>query len=250
MASLPPDLSANVALVTGAARRIGRAIALALAGQGARVIVHYRSSAADARGLVEQIRSAGGQAECLQADLADVVAAAALMDRACGPFGPVDILVNNASIFPADALTDFTPEGLYGSINVNALSPLMLGRAMAARGAAGQIVNLLDGRIADYDRAHAAYHLSKRMLFAITRMLAVELAPAVKVNAVAPGLILPPPGRDERYLHEHAHTNPLNRFGSPGDVADAVVLLVRNPFITGQVIFVDGGRHLKGHMYD
>ena len=249
MASLPPDLSANVALVTGAARRIGRAIALALAGQGARVIVHYRSSAADARGLVEQIRSAGGQAECLQADLADVAAAAALMDRACGPFGPVDILVNNASIFPADALTDFTPEGLYGSINVNALSPLMLGRAMAARGAAGQIVNLLDGRIADYDRAHAAYHLSKRMLFTLTRMMALEFAPRIRVNAVAPGLILPPTGQDESFLRRLASTNPLRRHGEVSDVADAVLYLVGADFVTGQVIYVDGGRHMTGAVY-
>jgi len=249
MAPLPPDLSANVALVTGAARRIGRAIALALADRGARVIVHYRSSADDARGLVEQIRSTGGAAERLHADLADPDAATGLMDRAGKPFGPVDILVNNASTFPADGLADLTPEGLHANIDVNALSPLILGRAMAARGAPGQIVNLLDCRIVDYDRAHVAYHLSKRMLFALTRMMALEFAPRIRVNAVAPGLIIPPPGQDESFLQRLASTNPLGRHGDPADVADAVLYLVGAGFVTGQVIYVDGGRHMRGAVY-
>ncbi|MHC4715392.1 MAG: SDR family oxidoreductase [Planctomycetota bacterium] len=249
MASLPPDLSGSVALVTGAAKRIGRAIALALAGRGARVIVHYRSSADEARDVVEQIGAAGGAAACVQADLADTKAARGLMDRAAGEFGPVDILVNSASIFPADGLTDFTAERLYQNVNVNALSPLLLGRALAAQGRDGQIVNLLDCRIVDYDREHAAYHLSKRMLFTLTRMMALEFAPRIRVNAVAPGLILPPPGLDEGFLERMASTNPLGRHGDVSDIANAVLFLVGSDFVTGQVIYVDGGRHMRGSVY-
>ena len=110
-------------------------------------------------------------------------------------------------------------------------------------------MNLLDSRITDYDREHAAYHLSKRMLFALTRMLALELAPRTIVNAVAPGLILPPEGKDEDYLRRMAHTVPLNRHGDAGDIEQAVLFLLRCEFVTGQVIFVDGGRHMEGRVY-
>ena len=125
----------------------------------------------------------------------------------------------------------------------------MIARAFGAQGIEGVIVNFLDTRIEDYDRKHAAYHLSKRMLYTLTRMMAIEFAPLVRVNAVAPGLILPPPGKDESYLAQLAHTNPLGRYGDPSHIVEAVLFLVRNDFVTGQVVFVDGGRHLKGKMY-
>ena len=101
----------------------------------------------------------------------------------------------------------------------------------------------------DYDRAHAAYHLSKRMLFTLTRMMALEFAPQIRVNAVAPGLILPPPGQDASFLERMASTNPLGRHGDASDVADAVLFLTGAGFVTGQVIYVDGGRHMKGAVY-
>ncbi len=249
MAALPPDLSGSAALVTGAAKRIGRAIALALAGRGAAVAIHYRSSAEEAAGVAEQIRAAGGVAGCVQADLADPDQARDLLARAERELAPVDILVNNASIFPSDTVTDFTPERLHESVNVNALSPLLLGRALAAGGRDGQIVNLLDCRILDCDRTHAAYHLSKRMLFTLTRMMALEFAPRVRVNAVAPGLILPPPGTDEGFGERMASTNPLGRCGHVDDVANAVLFLLASDFVTGQVIYVDGGRHMGGAVY-
>ncbi|NQV31372.1 MAG: SDR family oxidoreductase, partial [Phycisphaeraceae bacterium] len=129
--------------------------------------------------------------------------------------------------------------------------PLALSRAFAAQGqlTSGHIINMLDSRVQDYYKLHVPYHLSKRSLLALTRMLAIELAPGVAVNAVAPGLILAPEGKGDEYLQALAHTNPLNRSGGPQDICEAVLFLLRSEFITGQIIYVDGGRHMKGHMY-
>ena len=130
----------------------------------------------------------------------DPGAAAGLFPRVVDQAGPVDFLINNAAAFPENGLEDFTPDGLHGIINVNAIAPLLIARGFAAQRRPGAIVNFLDARIVDADERHAAYHLSKRMLFTLTRMMALEFAPAVRVNAVAPGLILPPEGEDEGYF--------------------------------------------------
>lgn len=240
---------AGTALVTGAAKRLGRAIALGMAGRGADIVVHYKRSADEANRLADEIRSLGRSAWIVQADLDNPHAAEGLFAKALAQAGPIDILINNASAFPADTLAETTPEAIGSSVNLHAVSPLLLARALAGQGRGGQVVNLLDCRIADYDRLHVSYHLGKRMLFDLTRMLAMELAPAVRVNAVAPGLILPPDGEDESYLDRLAHTNPLNRHGSKDDIVRAVIFLLESPFITGQVIYVDGGRHMKGNVY-
>jgi len=243
------ELTGKTALVTGAAQRIGRATALALADAGANVVVHYHRSAAESETLAQTIREAGTSAWTVAADLADEPAAAGLLDRAVEAAGPIDILVNNASIFPSDGLADVTPDALAANIQVHAWAPLVLSRGLAAQGRDGTVVNFLDARVVDYDRNHVAYHLSKRMLLSLTSMMALEFAPRIRVNAVAPGLILPPEGEDQTYLERHASTNPLNRYGSAAAVTDAVLFLVRNDFVTGQVVFVDGGRHLKGRVY-
>jgi len=239
-----------VALVTGAARRLGRALAEALAAEGLRVVVHYGTSAAEAEETVRLVRDLGTDAWPLQADLADGSAAEALVARAADRAGaPVDVLVNSASIFAESHLLEFSGQELAANVQVNALAPLQLSRALAAQGRSGQVLNLLDCRILSYDAEHAAYHLSKRMLFSLTRMLALELAPRLRVNAVAPGLILPPPGRDEAYLQALARTNPLQRHGGAGDVVRAALFLMQSGFVTGQVIYVDGGHHMTGRTY-
>jgi NAD(P)-dependent dehydrogenase (short-subunit alcohol dehydrogenase family) len=188
------------------------------------------------------------------------VSSATLILNATAAAGPLDVLVNSASSFPSNRLNEMTLQELHVAVDVNAFIPLVLSREFAredshensrenSRANSRSIVNLLDTRIVDYDREHVAYHLSKRMLFTLTRMMAVEFAPHIRVNAVAPGLILPPPGKDEAYLEAQVNTNPLHRVGKVEDVARAVLFLVRSNFVTGQVLFVDGGRHLRGSMY-
>ncbi len=246
------SLSGTLAFVTGGGKRIGRSIALALARAGADVVVHYHRSPSAAHRTADDVRALGRSAWTVPGDLGDPQQVESLLPAARDVAGgrPIGLLVNNASIFPEGGLLTFTPEDLAQNVQVNALAPLVLARAMAGQGGEGHVVNLLDSRVVDYDRTHVPYHLSKRMLLSLTRMLAVELAPLVRVNAVAPGLILPPPGvEDEEYLRRLEHTNPLHAHGSPEDIARAAVFLAESPFITGQVIFVDGGRHLKGNFY-
>ena len=249
MAVAARPMTGKTALVTGAGKRLGRAIALALAGEGVGVYLHYHRSAGEAEQVAAEVRAKGVRAWTAAADLADPDGARRLMVGALEAAGSIEILVNNASIFPAGRILDTTPEDIARNVNVHAVAPLVLVQAMAAQGIEGHVVNLLDSRITDYDRAHAAYHLSKRMLFTLTRMLALELAPKVVVSAVAPGLILAPPGEDDGYLERLAHTNPLQRHGDEQDIVDAVLYLLRSRFVTGQVLFVDGGRHMKGNVY-
>ncbi len=237
------------ALVTGAAKRIGRATALALAAEGVNVVIHYRGSQDEAEDAAMEARGMGAKAWTIQADLREPAEAENLLPRAVEAAGPVQILINSASIFAESRITNFALEDLMDNVQVNAMAPLLVARAFAAQGCEGAIVNFLDTRLTEYDADHAAYHLSKRMLFTLTRMMALEFAPNVRVNAVAPGLILPPPGRDRSYLEGLAHTNPLHRVGTLEGITDAVLFLLRSEFVTGQVIFVDGGYHMKGYVY-
>lgn len=250
MEDLTSAVAGRTALITGAARRLGRAMALTLARHGADVVIHYNKSAEDAAALCDQIRAAGVKAWTIQADLSKEKQTERLFEQAVELAGPISILINNASIWDTETLWELSAESFRQNLNIHALTPLILSRAMAAQGCAGHIVNLLDTRVTCYDRNHAAYHLSKRALLTLTRMLAVELAPDIAVNGVSPGLILPPEGKDRSYLEGLAHTNPLNRVGCERDINDAVIYLLRSRFVTGQIIYVDGGFHMKGHMYD
>ena len=238
------SLTGQTALITGAAKRIGREIAFALAGEGANVVAHYRTSAGQAEELCRELRERGVQAWPLAADLAQEEQAEALIARAIEVTGRLDMLVNNASIFPPSTLGNLTLESICSTMQVNAWTPFVLSRAFARQVARGKIVNLLDSRITGYNWSHVAYHLSKHLLAILTRMTALRYAPEISVNAVAPGLILPPPGRDESYLDKLIPTVPLKRRGTPRDIADAVLFLLKSDFLTGEVIYVDGGWHL------
>jgi len=244
------SLVGKTALITGAARRLGRAAALELAGQGANVIVHYNQSEHAATQLCDELREAGVSAWAIQADLSENGRADALFGAAIDQAGAIDVLINNASVFDRETLWETTEASLWQNMQIHSVAPLALAKALAGQGRAAHVVNILDTRVTVYDREHASYHLSKRMLLTLTRMLALELAPDIVVNAVAPGLILPPAGEGEEYLKKLAHCSPLNRHGDPQDVAEAILFLLRSRFITGQVIYVDGGYHMKGHMYD
>lgn len=243
------NLRGQTILITGAARRLGRRVALALAERGAHIVAHYHTSGTEAEGLVGEIEEIGSKAWAVAGDLGHMDEPERLFAHVLEIAGPVDVLINSASIYTEEGIEDLTPESLAANVNVNALAPFLLSRAFAQQDREGSIVNFLDTRILDYDERHVSYHLSKRMLFSITRMMALEFAPKVRVNAIAPGLILPPEGRDESYLKKLARTNPLNAYGGPGDIVEAVLFLIQSPFITGQIIYVDGGRHMLGGVY-
>lgn len=238
------SVAGKTALITGAGKRLGRATALALAAEGVNVVVHYRSSEREARELVAELGALGGKAWAVQADFAQPEGFETAIARARAAAGAIEILVNNASIFSADTVAEVTFEAVTKAAQVNAWAPFALSRAFARQAERGTIINLLDAKLTDYDWPHVSYLLSKHMLAVLTRMTALEFAPRITVNAVAPALILPPPGKDEEYLDELAAAAPLKRHGDPQDIADAVVFLVRSEFITGQVIYVDGGWHL------
>ncbi len=244
-------LAGQVALVTGSAHRLGRAIAEGLAADGAAVVIHYGRSAEAAEGLAGALRKEGAQAHVVGADLSVPGEVEDLVQRASGLAGSVDLLINSASIFPAGTLAELSLETLSENQQVNAWAPLMLARALAARQRPAQVVNLLDTRVAaPHDPDHVAYYLSKRALADVTRLLAVELAPDIRVNAVAPGAVLAPVDAPEGYLHQLAAGLPLRRTGGPADIVRAVLFLLQSPFVTGQIIYVDGGQHLKGSAYD
>jgi len=241
------SLKGKTALITGAAKRIGRATALALADEGAHVIVHYGRSANEAEDLHRELEGRAVKAWTLAADLAKPEESERLIGRAIDAAGSLDILINNASVFTPRKLEAIRFEELTADLCVNAWAPFALSREFARRIGRGKIVNLLDTRIKGYDWWHVGYILSKQMLAVLTRMMALAYAPHITVNAVAPGLILPPPGKDPSYLERLKETVPLKRYGDPQDVAQAILFLLKSDFITGQVIYVDGGRHLREH---
>jgi pteridine reductase len=243
-------LKGRTALITGAAKRLGRATALALAQHGANVVVHTHRPDDATSTLHREIETRGASVWLVHGDLLDADQTHEVFEAARSKAGRIDILINNASIWGNETLWETTDESLCRNMRIHAMAPLILARELAGQKTPGHVVNVLDTRVTTYDREHAAYHISKRMLLTLTRMLALELAPDIAVNAVAPGLILPPAGKDESYLQKLAHTNPLGRHGDPSDVTEAILFLLASRFITGQVIYVDGGYHMKGHMYD
>lgn len=244
------SLYGKTALITGSARRIGRACAVQLASEGADILIHYNSSRNEAEELVRSIRMNGRNAWAIQQDLSEKNSGTLLMEKALKITDAVDILINSASIFPRGSWKDTEIEDFLENYQINALSPFILSREFARQKDRGEcIINFLDTRIVDNNSSHLAYHLSKRALFTLTRILSSELAPKTRVNAIAPGLIIPPPGETEEYLNKKIDSNPLKKIGTVEQLTESMSFLINNSFITGQVLFVDGGRHLKGSFY-
>jgi pteridine reductase len=239
------DLHGKTAIVTGAAKRIGAAISRALAREGANVVVHYRGSGIEAARLRDELVQMGVQSWMIQADFEDPREYETLIERSIEVAGGLDMLVNNASLFPVDSLDKVTFDSILRNMQVNAWVPFALSRDFKRLVGRGKIVNLVDSRTHDFDWTHVAYILSKHVLEVLTRVTALRYAPDIAVNGIAPGLILPPPGEDESYIDRLTHTVPLKRHGSPEDIADAAVYLLKSDFLTGEIINVDGGRHLK-----
>lgn len=240
------DLNGRTAVVTGGGVRVGRAICLALADAGVKVFIHYNSSEGAASEVCDTIRAAGGQAAIGGANLSDPSVAPSLIDDATAALGRPSILVNSASGFAADTVRDVTIEGLRRSAAVSLESPVMLTQAMVSSldGEEGSVVNITDVRTMTPYRRHLSYMLAKGGLDTFTRAAALALAPTIRVNAVALGVILPPADEGDDYATKLAETLPLARVGGAEVVADTVVFLCRNDFITGEIVRVDGGSHL------
>lgn len=247
---LGPSLEGELAMVTGGARRIGRAIATALAQAGADVVVHYHSSSEAAEATAAALQDAGVEAWTAPADLTDPAAAETLLDQATQIAGrPPGLLVNSASAFPQATLAEVDPRTLAEALEINAWAPLALTRALAEAVDEGAVVNLLDARINRADRSRVAYAVSKDALASLTRISALELAPSIRVNAVAPGPILPPSRGPTDALEAIARATPIGRAGQPSEVAQAVVHLLGARYTTGAILPVDGGQHLTAGVH-
>jgi NAD(P)-dependent dehydrogenase (short-subunit alcohol dehydrogenase family) len=234
----------RAALITGAGRRIGRAITLALARAGYAVVLNSHSSRVEAEKLAAEIVAAGGRAVVVLADLADREAVSGLIASA-NAFGPLTLLVNNASEFESDEIGNLDRAKFERAMAVNLTAPLFLSQAFAAQAPAGaSIVNIVDQRVLKPTPLFFSYALSKAALHDATGMLAQALAPKVRVNAVAPGPTLPSPRQSQEQFAAQAATVPLGRGPSPDDIAAAVLYLAKARSVTGVTIAVDGGQHL------
>lgn len=243
---MTPDRQ-GTALVTGAARRIGRAIARDLARQGFAVALHYASSRAAAEELAAEIGAEGGRAACLQADLADAGEVERLVPAACSALGPLTLLVNNASLFEPDTVHDATGESWRRHLDVNLRAPFFLAQAFARQlpaGREGNIVNLIDMRVWKLTPHFASYTVSKSGLWTLTRTLAMALAPRIRVNGIGPGPSLIGERQTPAQFAAQVAATPLGRGAGPDEICAGLRYILSAPSLTGQMLALDGGQHL------
>jgi NAD(P)-dependent dehydrogenase (short-subunit alcohol dehydrogenase family) len=231
--------SMPTAVVTGGAVRLGQALALRLAERGWNVALHYNSSSTET--TVRRILSLGVRCSVYACDFTDAAAAEALLPRVLADFPDVELLVNSAANFIQENIESTRNETLFDTLNLNLVAPFLLMREYKRRVNRGMIVNILDQRIAKSIPTFAAYSVSKAGLGHLTHLAAVEWGETVRVNGIAPGLILPPPGGPEDYCRREARHIPLKRHGNPADIVRALDYLLDSPFVNGEVLFVDGG---------
>ncbi|MGD9667773.1 MAG: SDR family oxidoreductase [Hyphomicrobiaceae bacterium] len=239
--------SARTVLITGAAKRIGRAIAEDLAGHGWRVGIHYRNSRSEAENLVDQIRSAGGHAVALKGDLASAEDVDALVPACVAALGPPCCLINNASEFRHDTLDTLTRDAWHVHLDINLKAPVFLAQSMARHLPAsceGNVINIIDQRVWNLKPDFFSYTISKAGLWTATRTLAQALAPRIRVNAIAPGPVLRSIHQTEADFAAECASTLMGRGPSPTEIADAVRFIIGAPAMTGQMIALDGGQHL------
>jgi NAD(P)-dependent dehydrogenase (short-subunit alcohol dehydrogenase family) len=239
----------SVILVTGGAHRVGKAIALALAGEGARVAFTFNASAEAARRTAGELEGLGATGLALRCDQADAGQIATTVQAVLDHFGRLDGLVNSASIMPEAPFLETTPQDWDDTLAINTRGPFFFTQAAARWMLAhtgGAVVNIIDESAVSPTRHFVLHSGSKAALWMLTRSTALALAPTVRVNAVLPGPVLIPQGWNEARWQRLAESTPLKRLGAPEDVARAVVYLFKEDYITGQMIVVDGGRTLTG----
>jgi pteridine reductase len=241
------DLQGRAALVTGGGVRLGKGIALALAGQQVRVAVHYNRSAQGAEDTLRQIRALGVEAAALQADLSLPGMAPDLIRRSTAAVGPLDFLINSAAVFDALPSAGTSEASWDEHFAVNLKAPFFLSLAFAehvGRERRAHVVNMADASVGRPSAQRLIYRLTKAALIHMTKDLAIALAPNIQVNAIAPGAILPPVGQGQAYMDELAKKIPALRVGSPEELGKALLYLLHSDFVTGEVIYVSGGAHL------
>lgn len=241
------NLSSRVALVTGAGRRVGQAIALALGAKGMKVAVHYNGSAAGAEDTVAQLRAEGATGEVFQADLSTADGPRQLIDAVVQSFGGIDVLVNSAAVMERTPFGEVTVEQWDAMMAINLRAPFFVTQAAAPhlKKSGGAVVNIAD--LAAYETwpAYIPHGISKSGVVHMTRSLARVLAPEVRVNGVAPGTVLLPEDWDKAADERLRQTTPLARTGTPEDVSATVIFLLESDYITGETVIVDGGRHVR-----
>ena len=238
----------DVAIVTGAARRLGREISLSLAERiGLDIVIHYGRSNDAAQQLATDLQGRGRRSVTVSADLRCPNEAAETVFEAAAELGTVRVLVNCAAVFEDRPLSEIDVDHWEHQLTINALAPLMLSRQFAAQLSAdqsGHIINILDWRASRPPANFPVYTASKAALASLTKSLALQLSPRIQVNAIAPGAVLSPDDAPDRHLQRAAESVPLRRPGCPADVCEAAVFLLRSSFITGEILHVSGGEQL------
>ena len=238
---------ARAALITGAAKRIGREIATALARDGWAVAVHYNGSRREAESVVREIEAAGGRAVALKADLGKEAQVSSLVARAARAIGPLTCLINNASIFERDEAASATRASWDRHMEINLRAPFVLMQHFARqlpRTRDGNVINLLDERVWSLTPHFVSYTVSKAGLWTLTQTMALALAPRIRVNGIGPGPTLPSPRQSQAQFRRQSAAMPLKHGATPGEIADAVRFILAAPSMTGQMIALDGGQHL------
>ena len=236
---------AKAALVTGGAKRIGRTIALALAEESYDIALHHGTSAAEAEKTAGEIRQLGVECLTFRCDLAHEQEVLSLLPRVVGKMPGLEILVNNAAIFEKGKIAETEPDFYRRHLAINFTAPYFLSRDFARICKKGLIINLLDTRVASNDFDYAVYTITKKALAELTKISAREFAPDIRVNAIALGIILPPTGGDRHSFEKMALKIPLKKTGGLDCVVQSVKFILKNDFLTGQFIYLDGGENLK-----
>lgn len=246
--ALPLNALPRAALVTGAARRVGRAIALALASRGFSIALHCRDSRDDAEQTEADIRALGVNCVILQADLGRESETTQLIPDAVAALGPLGVLVNNASVFERDEVADATRASWDAHIEANLRAPFVLMQAFARQlpaDAQGLVVNMLDQRVWSLTPHFVSYTVSKAALWTLTQTMALALAPRIRVNGIGPGPTVPSPRQSQAQFDSQCASVPLKHGSSPAEIGAAVLAMLDLPSMTGQMIALDGGQHLQ-----
>lgn len=241
-------MAGRSALVTGGARRIGRAIALTLAAHGWDIAVHYGTSRDDAEALAGEIRRRDRRAAAIAADLTREAEVATLVPRAAEAVGPLSLLVNNASAFDRDDVLNVTRASWDRHLETNLRAPFVLMQEFARQlpaGAEGSVVNILDERVWNLTPYFTSYTVSKAALWTLTQTMALALAPRIRVNGIGPGPTLPSPRQSDEQFRQQVELLPLRRGTTPDEIARTVMFILESPAMTGQMIALDGGQHLN-----